>query len=449
MKNITVGYFDLSGKTFISAVEINKNFLNLLSRYVDVKIIPVAKQEEIEGIFSGIGNHKLDYFYIDSFSFLRESFLLREKLKLDIPFIFTIHTVSPWIHSYIYVVPLLRKYDVIFAPSTYAKEAFLRISDKFSVSVIPYSLDIKYIQKGISYRSKGQKNKIITFLGRLVEKKGIGTIIKCMPKIITKTNNVHLNIIGPLSGRNITDCPQSPYVTRLKRAVKRLRLSNRIHFKGVRFGLDKYRILSKSDIFVNPTIAVEEAFPTTNIEALACGVPIIATKWAGNNEIIEEGKNGYLIDVYYDKKAKIDTEQLISLATNVLRDKKLNLNLKRNALRTAERFDYHKVMPKLVKLLKKKTKVRIKNRWELIKNKRGIDFAHLFNRDFIFFLYYFYNFETQTYASLYKEITRRSSLKNKHLPDKKGVGKKKKNDKYTKITDKIRHNLLDFLLLRC
>lgn len=448
MKDIAVGYFDLLEKIHVSAITIDKNFLRPLRYYANVTIIPVAKRGEIEDSFRDIEKYKLDYLYVDCHYLFLQSFLLREKLGIDIPFIIVLHTVYTYKDRYVQVIPLIRKYDIILAPSGYAKESFLRISDKFDVKVVPYFLDIKFIQKNISNNFNEHK-KVITFMGRLIKEKGIGTLIKCMPKIISKVNNAHLNVIGPLSGQDITDYPKSPFVKKIEREIRRLKLTNRIHFKGVRFDLDKYKILSKSDIFINPTTAKVDTFGVTNIEALACGLPVIATQWAGNRELITDGRNGFLVNVNYDedKTPKVDTVQLISFIVKVLKNKRLNLKLKKNAMETAQKFDYRKVIPKFIKLLKKRKKAKFRNRWELLKNKRITDFSHLFNRDFLFFLFFFSDLRGQTYASLYKRIIVKGFSESRYYSTTRSKGNKNTTD-IIKIRDKILHNFIDFLLLR-
>ena len=321
---IKVGYLDLLEDKFISRTVINGNFLRFLANYVKLITIPVNKRKDIKDVFSTLREYKLDYIYIDTFSLKLELFLFRERLGLDIPFIFTLHTVYPWWEVYIDLIPLIRDCDIICAPSEYAKESFSRISDKLSIPVIPYCLDTRFIQSNIPPDSKNDK-KLITFMGRLIEEKGIGTLIKCMPEIIARGGNVHLNIIGPLNGHGINDKPKSSYVKELEETVRKLKLTNRVHFKGIQLGLNKYRLLSESDIFVSPTTAFEETFLMANFEALACAVPVITTDWAGNKELIKDGKNGFLIDVNYsqDKKPMINTTQLISMILKILRNKRL------------------------------------------------------------------------------------------------------------------------------
>ena len=52
--------------------------------------------------------------------------------------------------------------------------------------------------------------------------------------------------------------------------------------------------LSKMDVFVLPTLRVE-GFPMTIVEAMFCGLPVIASDKGGNSDAVENEKNGYLV----------------------------------------------------------------------------------------------------------------------------------------------------------
>lgn len=438
-------------KQLLSPLVINENFLELLSRYVKVRKIPVAPKEELKKYFKGLEKYRLDYLYVDSLEALLEAFLLREKLRLDIPFIVTLHTVLPWASQYAYMIPLLRKYDIILTPSKYARESFLRISQKIKVEVIPNCLDIKYIQRNILNDSRLKPKKTITFMGRLTEKKGIGVLIKCMPELIKKIGEVRLNIIGPLSGSRISDLPKNKYIKRLERKVKRLGLTESINFMGVRLGLEKYKALSEADVFVSPTLAEEENFPIANIEALACGLPVITTNWAGNKELIRNGKNGYLIEVHNDKKGKpyVNTGELGSLIARVLKNPQFNLSLRREAAKTAQRYDYRRILPRLSYLLKKK-KTKEQNRWDLIKNKGVGHFNALFNRDFLFFICATNpRIKRETYSEVYQRVIEHKpfKIKAKKRLRIRGINSKQALS-YKRIMAKLSRDYKNFLSLR-
>ncbi len=444
MRKIAIGYLSLRKKQFISNIEITKNFFISLKHYARVKFIPVTFKT-IKYSFKNIEQHRLDYLYLDSFNFLLHSFLLREKFGLDLPFIFTIHSVFHWLGKYIRIIPLIRDYDVIIAPCGYAKGSFSRISDKFNIRVIPYFLDTRFVKRNIV--NKKRPCKSITFMGRLTEEKGVGTLINCMPEIISKAGNVQLFIIGPLGLDMSGGYPTNRYLKKLKKDIKRLKLTKHVFFKGAKFGAEKYRILSQSDVLVNPTLAFEEAFPIVNIEAMACGLPVVSTDWAGNKELIKNGKNGFLVKVEYNKgKPEIDRKQLTSLIVRVIKGKEPYLRLGKNALKTSENFDYRKLLSRLMASLKKRRERKAKNRWESVQDKSVMDFKHLFNKDFLFFLYLKAHFKIETYGSLYNEMLKACSLNRCYFLDKERL--RLKSAKELKLMDKINRDLRGLLLNR-
>ncbi len=97
-------------------------------------------------------------------------------------------------------------------------------------------------------------------------------------------------------------------------------------------------IYTTADVFVNPTY--EDNFPTTNIEALSCGTPVITYKTGGSPEIIDENC-GFVVE-----KGDI----------NALRDKICEAGkfTKEDCLRRSESFDKHKNYLKYVEILKRK-----------------------------------------------------------------------------------------------
>ncbi|MCM8824422.1 MAG: glycosyltransferase family 4 protein [Candidatus Omnitrophica bacterium] len=444
MRNIRLGFFALKDNNFISAVVNNNSFLDLLANYIEVIRIPIENRYEFRENFSKLlRTQSLDYLYVDSFNFLLESFLLRDKFGIDIPFILPLRSVFPWVRSYVFIIPLIREYDIIYSPSQYAKESFLRISYKFNVYVIPNSLDIKMIHNNIAGCDKDKNRKIITFMGRLVKDKGIEIILENMPKIIDKVKNAHLNIIGPLSSVGIKDYPKHPYVKSLEDKIKKLKLLSRVHFKGVQLGVNKYKMLAASDIFVTPTIAFGETFCIANLEALACGVPVITTNWGGVREIIKEGINGFLIDVDYKNynSIRVDEKQMVSLIIDVLKDTKLNFRLREGALKISSSYDYRKIIPRFVNLLKNKEQKRFKSKWNIIKHKRVIDFRHLFNKDIFFFIYITNIFRKNTYLSLLKEHNTFSKKIKRYKKSQSNYG-------VISIIKKIEKEFFNYLLLK-
>lgn len=137
------------------------------------------------------------------------------------------------------------------------------------------------------------KERVITFVGRLIYAKGVQDLILayCMcvfdeevMKLVGATDgkpNLRLRIIG-----------DGPY---------RKELENMWHGEPVRLGWiefygerkDVLDLLEESDIFVNPSYS--EGLPTSVMEAASVGLPIVATDVGGTNEIIKHMKSGLVI----------------------------------------------------------------------------------------------------------------------------------------------------------
>jgi glycosyltransferase involved in cell wall biosynthesis len=126
-------------------------------------------------------------------------------------------------------------------------------------------------------------------VGRLDREKGLRYLIEAVEELIKeKRINVLLQIVG--KGFRVEE------ERRLRGEVRKRRLTRHIRFLGyASHGPRLFTFYRESDVFVLPSLS-GEGFPQTLFEAMACGIPIIATKVAGIPHLIENGENGLLID---------------------------------------------------------------------------------------------------------------------------------------------------------
>lgn len=116
-------------------------------------------------------------------------------------------------------------------------------------------------------------------VGRLTEQKGHGDLLAALVEV-RRYHPAQLIIVG-----------SGPLLPDLQAQVRKLGLSDAVHFLG--FRQDVPAILPHFDLFVLPSYW--EGFPTALLEAMALGVPVIATDVSGNRELVLDGQTGRLV----------------------------------------------------------------------------------------------------------------------------------------------------------
>ena len=125
---------------------------------------------------------------------------------------------------------------------------------------------------------------VVGTVGRLAEVKNQQLLIEAVGDLFTKRPILR----GTLRLVLVGDGPLKP---QLVERVKQLGLSDVVWFSGDRN--DVPALMQLMDIFILPSLA--EGISNTLLEAMASGLPVIATRVGGNVELIEEGVNGRLV----------------------------------------------------------------------------------------------------------------------------------------------------------
>ena len=161
------------------------------------------------------------------------------------------------------------------------------------VHIIPHGIELeKYSQNYISkadarnFFSIDPEKKIIGIIGRIDKLKGHHFVINALHFINKKYSaDIELLIVGEPTIEDGTE-----YVNLLHSLTKKLGIEDKVHFRGF---TDKPEMFYKAiDIFI--MASANETFGMVTIEAMASGVPIVATKAGSNPEILENGKLGLL-----------------------------------------------------------------------------------------------------------------------------------------------------------
>lgn len=153
--------------------------------------------------------------------------------------------------------------------------------------VVPNGISDQFVEEFFRRGEKVTKDKDdrvrILFVGHINEHKGVDLLISATDEIIRRGyRKIIIELVGGGNPR---------VVKKFKEEVRRRGLEKYIIFEGIRE--DVPSLLIKADLFVLPSRI--EGLPTTILEALTLGVPVIASNVGGIPDIIRNGKNGILV----------------------------------------------------------------------------------------------------------------------------------------------------------
>jgi glycosyltransferase involved in cell wall biosynthesis len=155
---------------------------------------------------------------------------------------------------------------------------FSECDDPTAFKVVHCGLSIaKY-----AYRPPKQQIKRLFCAARLSPEKGLTFAIEALSLLRVKGYDLELRLAGG-----------GPSMVHLKTLTTQLGLADRVKFLGFLTEDQVIGELQISDLFVLPSFV--EGVPVSAMEAMAVGIPVIATNIAGTSELIEDGKNGILI----------------------------------------------------------------------------------------------------------------------------------------------------------
>ncbi|SDN60402.1 Glycosyltransferase involved in cell wall bisynthesis [Paenibacillus sp. yr247] len=193
--------------------------------------------------------------------------------------------------------------DVIIVNSDYLKQSVRDKVPSVAHKIVTQHLGVdvsrftsRWSPEGSESRRKllqklGYENrKIILFVGRLIPKKGVHHLLKAMQTIIETEPNTVLVLVGSAfyGSRRLTE-----YVKRLYREGSTM--PQHVRFIPYVSHLDIPKWYHIADVVTVPS-EEGEAFGLVNVEAMASGIPVVATRSGGIQEVIADGTVGYLID---------------------------------------------------------------------------------------------------------------------------------------------------------
>jgi len=227
--------------------------------------------------------------------------------------------------------PLIRqiwkKSAEVVSNSQGLRELALKTNAGQKISVIPNGIDVEQFrpkeESRIKNQESGNNNFKIICISRLTARKGFNYLIDAVAKIAGKYPDLSLEIVGEGDAKE-----------ELEKQAKRANLGSRIEFKG-RISHEKTpAAYNRATVFVSPSL--NEGMSNTMLEALASGLPIIATDTGGSKELIREGENGFII------KMK-DPDDIAEKLEKLIADPELVRSMAKKSREIAETMSWSRV----------------------------------------------------------------------------------------------------------
>ena len=127
-------------------------------------------------------------------------------------------------------------------------------------------------------------------MGLLRESKGLLVLLEACGLLAARGLPLELEVAGQF---------QSPeFESQVNARLQELDLAKHVRFLGVVQRDAKWEAYARGDVFCLPTFYEAETFGIVFLEAMSFGLPVVATRWRGIPEIVQDGQTGFLVDVY-------------------------------------------------------------------------------------------------------------------------------------------------------
>lgn len=213
--------------------------------------------------------------------------------KWDLPVVASVHTRFETYFRYYgmaWMEPLIeaalrrfyRRCDAIYAPSESMAQLLRDQRMSFNVGIWSRGIDKEIFnpnRRDLAWRRElgiGDDEPVIGFIGRLVMEKGLDVFSDSVDRLEAQGCRHKVLVVG--------DGPARDWFQR--------RLPNAV-FTGFQTGSDLGRAVASMDMLFNPSVT--ETFGNVTLEAMACGLPVVAAHATGSASLVTDGVTGRLI----------------------------------------------------------------------------------------------------------------------------------------------------------
>ena len=174
--------------------------------------------------------------------------------------------------------------------------------------------------------------KRVIAAGRLVRQKNFASLIRAWKEVHAKHPDWKLDIYG-----------EGSLKTSLEKLIADLQLEGAVCLQGKTQEI--FKEMTNSSIFVLSSIY--EGFGLVIVEAMSCGLPVVSYACpCGPKDIIEDGKDGFLVEVN-------DEQTLAARINQLIEDEELRRQMSQAALQKSEKYKMERIIPMWMDLFEK------------------------------------------------------------------------------------------------
>lgn len=215
---------------------------------------------------------------------------------------------------------ILKNASTVIALTEHMKDAMQAIYSR-DVIIVPNGINLNEVAEREA--EGGNPGKKILFVGRLHPVKGTQYLLGAMSIVHRELPEAKLILVGDGEERE-----------HLETLTDNLGIRECVEFAG-RVPHERVEdYMNQAEVFVLSSLS--EGFPVTILEAMACGLPVVATRVGGVPDIIKNGTNGYLVDT-------MNQEQIAEALLNLLQDKQLRKDISENNREGVRRYRWDAV----------------------------------------------------------------------------------------------------------
>jgi glycosyltransferase involved in cell wall biosynthesis len=195
---------------------------------------------------------------------------------------------------------LWRDTDALVAVSNGLRDIAIK-TDDLPIKVIPNAIDLTRFTPLLPWEKERHQDGRVTllFVGRLIKFKNVETLLKAVARVKEQTDTPFvLKILGDGVER-----------ANLEEQTGELGLASYVQFEGWVNRAEIVTYYQTADLFV--TASIWEGMPNTVLEAMACGLPIIAGEVQGCEDLVHRGENGYLVPAQDERALAEAIHQLL------------------------------------------------------------------------------------------------------------------------------------------